>query len=150
MSGLHECANECGTVNEEKNCGRARAIQIQNRTRAAKLTVMDEYRQAQRREKHMFRIKKGQLDNQALVEIERHRSVQDSRKFYKRLNDTRKPFGPAVAMCRATNGQLLTNKDQVLSRWMKEYFEQHLNESSECGHTHFQCIFSITCKLCCG
>ena len=33
-------------------------------------------------------------------------------------------------MCRATNGELLTNKDQVLSRW-KEYFEQHLNESSE-------------------
>jgi hypothetical protein len=33
-------------------------------------------------------------------------------------------------MCRDTNGQLLTNKDQVLSRW-KEYFEQHLNRSSE-------------------
>jgi hypothetical protein len=33
-------------------------------------------------------------------------------------------------MRRVTNGQLLTNKDQVLSRW-KEYFEQHLNECSE-------------------
>jgi predicted metal-dependent HD superfamily phosphohydrolase len=31
---------------------------------------------------------------------------------------------------RATNGQLLTNIDQVLSRW-REYFEQNLNESSE-------------------
>jgi hypothetical protein len=39
-------------------------------------------------------------------------------------------------MWRATNGQLLTNKDQVLSIW-KEYFEQHLNESSEDEpHTH--------------
>jgi hypothetical protein len=33
-------------------------------------------------------------------------------------------------MYRATNGPLLTNKDQVVSRW-KKYFEQHLNESSE-------------------
>jgi hypothetical protein len=58
----------------------------------------------------------------------RHRSVQDSRKFYKRLNDTRKLFELAVAMCRATNGQLLINKDQMLSKW-KEFFEQRLNES---------------------
>jgi hypothetical protein len=31
-------------------------------------------------------------------------------------------------MCRAKNGELLTNKNQVLVRW-KEYFEEHLNES---------------------
>jgi hypothetical protein len=47
-----------------------------------------------------------------------------------RLYPKSKPFEPAVAMCRATNGQLLTNNDQVLSIW-KEYFEQHLNECSE-------------------
>jgi hypothetical protein len=33
-------------------------------------------------------------------------------------------------MCRAKNGELLTNKDQVLSRW-KDNFEQHLNEGGE-------------------
>jgi hypothetical protein len=33
-------------------------------------------------------------------------------------------------MCRAKNGELLTNKNQVLSRW-KEHFEEHLNEGSE-------------------
>jgi hypothetical protein len=96
---------------------RALAIQIQNRTRAAKLTAMIEYSQARRRVKHLFRKKKKQLDEQALIEIERHHSVQGFRKFYKRLNDSKKPFKPTVAMCRATNGQLLTNKDQVLSRW---------------------------------
>jgi hypothetical protein len=57
------------------------------------------------------RKKKGQLDDQTLIEIERHHSVQDSCK-YKRLNDTKKPIEPAVAMCQATNEQLLTNKDQ--------------------------------------
>jgi hypothetical protein len=33
-------------------------------------------------------------------------------------------------MGRAKNGELLTNKNQVLARW-KEHFEEHLNEGSE-------------------
>jgi hypothetical protein len=33
-------------------------------------------------------------------------------------------------MSRAKNGELLSNKNQVLSRW-KEHFEEHLNEGSE-------------------
>jgi hypothetical protein len=57
-----------------------------------------------------------QLDEEALIEIERHRSIQDSRIFYKRLNDVRRPFVPQMAMCRAKNGELLTNKNQVLAR----------------------------------
>jgi hypothetical protein len=32
--------------------------------------------------------------------------------------------------CRAKNGELLANKNQVLARW-KDYFEEHLNEGSE-------------------
>jgi hypothetical protein len=54
----------------------------------------------------------------------------DTRKFYMCLNDVRRPFGPQVALCRAKNGELLTNKNQVLARW-KEHFEVHLNEGSE-------------------
>jgi hypothetical protein len=77
----------------------------------------------------LFR-KKARLYNEALIEIERHRSIQESRKFYKRLNDVRQPFEPQVAMCLAKNGELLTNKNQVLVRW-KEHFEEHLNEGSE-------------------
>jgi hypothetical protein len=33
-------------------------------------------------------------------------------------------------MCRAKNGELFTNKNQVLARW-KEHFEEHLNKSPE-------------------
>jgi hypothetical protein len=40
------------------------------------------------------------------------------------------PFEPQVAMCRAKNGALLTNKNQGLARW-KEHFEEHLNEGFE-------------------
>jgi hypothetical protein len=78
----------------------------------------------------LFRTKSRQFDEEALIEIERHRSIQDSRKFYKRLNDVRRPSKPQVAMCRAKNGELLTNKIQVLARW-KEHLEEHLNEGSK-------------------
>jgi hypothetical protein len=78
----------------------------------------------------LFRKKARQLDKEALIEIERHLSIRDSRKFYKRLNDVRQPFEPQVAMCRAKNGELKTNKNQVLAGW-KEHFEEHLNEGSK-------------------
>jgi uncharacterized protein with WD repeat len=73
----------------------------------------------------LFRKKARELDEETLKEIERHRSIQDSRKFYKHLNDIRRPFEPQVTMSRATNGELLSNKNQVLARW-KEHFEEHL------------------------
>jgi hypothetical protein len=59
---------------------------------------------------NMFWKKKGQLDDQVLNEIEWHHSVQDSRKFYKRVNDTRKPFEPAIAMYWATKSWLIKTK----------------------------------------
>jgi hypothetical protein len=51
-------------------------IQIQNKTRDAKLTAMDEYTQTRRREKHLLRKKRGQLDDQALIEIPHRSSAQ--------------------------------------------------------------------------
>jgi hypothetical protein len=73
----------------------------------------------------LFRKKVRQLDEEASIEIERHRSIQDPR-----LNDVRRPFEPQVAMCRAKNGELLTNKNQVQATW-KEHFKEHLHEGSE-------------------
>jgi hypothetical protein len=112
---------ECAEVNEEKNATRERAIQ--NNTRGNKKA----YKLARTKERRLFRKKARQLDEEALIEIERNRSIQDSRKFYKRLNDVRRPFQPQVAMCRAKNGELLTNKNQEQARW-KEHFEEHSNE----------------------
>jgi hypothetical protein len=107
-----------------KNAVRERAIQIKTRG------VKNAYKLARTKERRLFRKKARQLDEEALIEIERHRRIQDSRKFYKRLNDVRRPFEPQVVMCRAKNGELLTNKNQVLARW-EEHFEEHLNEGSE-------------------
>jgi hypothetical protein len=61
----------------------------------------NKYRQARSKERNLFKTKSRQLDEEALIEIERHRSIQDTRKFYKRLNDVKRPFEAQVAMCRA-------------------------------------------------
>jgi hypothetical protein len=111
-------------VNKEKNTVRERAIQI--KTREAK----NAYKPARTKERRLFRNKAKQLDEDFSIEIERHRSIQDSRKFFKRLNDVRRLFEPQVAICRAKKEKLLTNKNQALARW-KEHFEEHLNEGSE-------------------
>jgi hypothetical protein len=110
---------ECEKVNEEKNACRANAIHRVTRA------TQDKYRQARTIERNLFKEKSRQLDEEALIEIERHRNIQNSCNFYKRLNDVKWPFE-----ARAKNGELLTKKDQVLSRW-KEHFEQHLNKREE-------------------
>jgi hypothetical protein len=58
--------------NEEKNAARERAIQ--NNTRGNKKT----YKLARTKERRLFRNKARQLDEEALIEIERHQSIQDS------------------------------------------------------------------------
>jgi hypothetical protein len=67
---------ECAKMIEEKNTTREQAIQ--NKTREAK----NANKLARRKERHLFRKQTRQLDEEALIEIERHRSIQDSRKFY--------------------------------------------------------------------
>jgi hypothetical protein len=61
-------------VNEEKNVARERAIQIKTRE------VKNANKLAGTKIKQLFRKKARQLDEEALIEIERHRSIQVSRK----------------------------------------------------------------------
>jgi hypothetical protein len=64
---------QCAKVNEEKNAARERAIQ--NNTRGAK----NAYKLARMKKRRLFRKKARQLNEEPLIEIERHRSIQDSR-----------------------------------------------------------------------
>jgi hypothetical protein len=75
-------------VNEDKNAARGRAIQA--------------------KERRLFKKRQGSSTKKLLIEL--HRSIQDSSKFYKRLNDVRRPFEPKVAICRAKNGEPTKNK----------------------------------------
>jgi hypothetical protein len=57
-----------------------------------------------------LRNKGRQLDEEASIEIELHRSIQDSLKFYKCLNVATRTFEPQVAMCRANNGRTINQQ----------------------------------------
>jgi hypothetical protein len=50
---------ECATVNEEKNLARVRTIEIQNKSRAAKITVMNEYSKHEEGKSTCLKRKKG-------------------------------------------------------------------------------------------
>jgi hypothetical protein len=85
-------------VNDEKNAAIERSIQ--NNSRGAK----NAYKLARTKESRLFRKKTRQLNEETSIETKRYRSIQDSRIFYKRLNDVRRLFKPQLTMCRAENG----------------------------------------------
>ena len=68
-----------------------------------------------------------------LSELERLRNVNDTRKFYKELNNQRRGFNPRINICRGLDGTLLTNKEDVLNRW-REHFDALLNGDEEVGN----------------
>lgn len=111
---------ECQQLVEEKNAARARMLQ--RRTRANE----ERYRQARRQQKTVFRRKKRQQEDQLREEMELLYRAGDTRKFYEKVNRSRKDFVPQVDMCRDEYGNLLTDDCEVIERW-KQYYDEHLN-----------------------
>lgn len=52
--------------------------------------------------------------------------AKDTRKFYEKLNRSRKGFVPQADMCRDFDGNLLTNEREVVERW-RQHYDEHLN-----------------------
>ncbi len=50
----------------------------------------------------------------------------NTRKFYEKLNSSRKGFVPQADMCRSLDGNLLTDECEVIERW-RQHFDEHLN-----------------------
>jgi hypothetical protein len=64
---------DCAKVNQEKNPTRERTIPIKTRG------TNNVYKLVRTTERRLIRKKVRQLDEKDLIEIERHRSIQDSR-----------------------------------------------------------------------
>jgi hypothetical protein len=81
---------------------------------------------------------------QKLLQPMLNQSIQEFRKFYKRLNDdVRRPFDPQVALCQAKNGKLLTNKNQVLAGWKDHFKEQRREQRLRDGATNTSIRFEV-------
>ncbi|XP_037037548.1 craniofacial development protein 2-like [Bradysia coprophila] len=122
---------ECADVTDRKNA--ARIEKESARTRERKTEADQRYKDLRREEKRLHRRKKKELEERTLLQLERLCSANESRTFYKRINNQRRGFNSRMTICRAVDGTLLTAKHDVLERF-KEHFSALLNGDVEDGN----------------
>ncbi|XP_062534781.1 uncharacterized protein LOC134203956 [Armigeres subalbatus] len=104
----------------EKNAAWARLLQHRTRANEAR------YKRARNRQNSIFRRKKRQQEDRDREETEELYRANNARKFYEKLNRSRKGHVPQPDMCKDINGNLLTNEREVIQRW-RQHYEEHLN-----------------------
>ncbi|XP_062714037.1 uncharacterized protein LOC134290845 [Aedes albopictus] len=117
---------ECRAVLEEKDAARAVMLQHGNRQN------VERYRQKRKQQTRLFREKKRRLEEAECEEMELLCRSQETRKFYQKLNASRKGYVPQAEICRDKDGSLLTDKREVIERW-KQHFDEHLNGEENVG-----------------
>ncbi|XP_062709434.1 uncharacterized protein LOC134288470 [Aedes albopictus] len=95
---------------------------LQHRTRANEAR----YKQARNRQNSVFRMKKRQQEERDREAMEELYRAKDTRKFYEKLNRSRRGFVPQADMCRDNHGNILASEREVVERWWQHY-DEHLN-----------------------
>lgn len=83
-------------------------------------------RRARNQQVAVFKLKKRQQEDRDCAEMEQLYRQNETRKFYEKVNQTRKGCAPQAETCRDTEGNLLMDKGEVLNRW-RQFFDEHLN-----------------------
>ncbi|XP_038106367.1 uncharacterized protein LOC119766064 [Culex quinquefasciatus] len=112
--------DECQRIIAEKKAAYDRKLHKATRGN------VERYRQARNRQVAVFKLKKRQQEDRDCAEMEQLFRANESRKFYEKVNRSRKGFVPRADACRDNEGNLIVNKSEVLDRW-KQYFNEHLN-----------------------
>ncbi|CAG9839544.1 unnamed protein product [Diabrotica balteata] len=108
---------DCKKITDEKN--EAFRTMQHRKTR----TTIDRYKNLRREEKRIHRKKKRDSENDMLERLESHMSHGETRKFYHQINSIRKEFKPRINYCNDKEGNLLTNKEGILLRWVEHFRE---------------------------
>ncbi|XP_055539429.1 uncharacterized protein LOC129726581 [Wyeomyia smithii] len=111
---------ECEAAVNEKN--RTWAIYLGRSTRENKAN----YKRARNDMTTILRRKKRQQEDREHEELEQLYRASETRKFYEKVNQSRRGYVPQADMCNDADGNLLTDASEVVDRW-KEYFDGHLN-----------------------
>jgi hypothetical protein len=82
---------------------------------------VEKYRQLRREEKRIHRYHKRQFENSLVGETEHFRLQNESRKLYQCVHHTGQAFIPRSNTCKNTNGTTLTNREQMLGRWVEHF-----------------------------
>ena len=116
---------ECREVTEVKNKAYVK-MQQRSYTRAS----TDKYQEAQRKEKQIHKRKKKQYEKERAERLEELGQQNQTRKFYRDINNLRKDFKPKLTVCKSRNGDILTEKGDILNRW-KDHFCELLNSMEQ-------------------
>ena len=112
--------DECQRALAEKDKARLEKLrQVTRRT-------VERYRQYRSQQTRLFQEKKRRLEEEEYAELEQLHQSQETRRFYQKLNASRKGFVPRAEMCRDKDGSILTDDREVTERW-KQHFDEHLN-----------------------
>ena len=90
----------------------------------------DEIRRLQKEKKKLLQYKKRSHDMKMISDVQEAHNMNESRKFYKAISNTKKAFHARVSVCKRKDGSLVCDKDGVLERW-KEHFNELLNAGVE-------------------
>ena len=111
----HWFDNECQEALNDKNAAR---LNFLNRATRASL---DEYRSKRDFARKLFRRKKSQQKRELLVEIERFKNQNETRKLYRNVNETRNGYSQQPLLCKDKSGLVLADEERCIVRWA-EYF----------------------------
>jgi hypothetical protein len=115
--------NECKEVTLKKNLAYKEMIHY---TREA----IENYKQLGREEKNVHKKKKRTYQEEILKEIEELTSHNETRRFYRRVNDMKKEINPRILACQKKDGEIITNNCEILERW-NQYFKELLDGKEE-------------------
>ena len=116
---------ECREVTEMKNKA---YVNMQQRSYTA--ASAGKYREARRKEKQIHKRKKKQYENEQAERLEELGQQNQTRKFYRDINNLRKDFKPKLKICKSRNGDIITEKGDILNRW-KDHFCELLNSMEQ-------------------
>jgi hypothetical protein len=80
----------------------------------------------------MIKKKKRKFLNDVLLKMEDDFMDNNTKEAYKGVNFFKKGFKPNTNLCRNTSGVIISNKEEIKTRW-KEYYSELLNPKSTSG-----------------
>ncbi|XP_055539027.1 uncharacterized protein LOC129726410 [Wyeomyia smithii] len=110
----------CQAAVSEKNRTWVNHLRVRTRENLVK------YRRARNDMTTILRRKKRQQEDRDHEELEELFTANETRKFYEKVNQSRKGYVPRADFCRDMEGNLITNDSEVVDRW-KQHFDEHLN-----------------------
>ncbi|XP_055525667.1 uncharacterized protein LOC129718677 [Wyeomyia smithii] len=117
---------ECQQAMERKKRAWKNYLSIATRENAAK------YRRARNELTTILRRKKRQQEDRDREELEQLFRANETRKFFEKVNQSRKGYTPSPDMCRDVEGNLITSEREVVDMWQR-FFDEHLNSGATEG-----------------